>query len=229
MIENLINVQVELKAPKGQYNSFGKYKYRSCEDILEAVKPLLAKYKLLLTLSDEPVAVGNRVYIKATATLTDGKETITTYGFAREQETKKGMDESQITGTASSYARKYALDGLFLIDDTKDADATNTGETSKPKQTEAQKAADKRERMIAKCTRLRSECIANGVKEEGINSHAQTAYNSLDMGDYTDDQIISFGKYLAQLAQDSATLKAQREQAAQTEQAAHEQQKEEAA
>lgn len=119
-------VQAELKAPKGQYNSFGKYKYRSCEDILEAVKPLLQQQGCILTISDDVQQVGDRYYIVAKATITDGEENISVTAAAREEETKKGMDASQITGTASSYARKYALNGLFCIDDTKDADATNT-------------------------------------------------------------------------------------------------------
>lgn len=120
--EKLIHIQKVLKAPKGQFNNFGKYKYRSAEDILEAVKPLNAEQGLLLTLADEPVLVGSWNYIKATATITDGRESQTVTAYARESETKKGMDHSQITGTASSYARKYALNGLYLIDDTKDAD-----------------------------------------------------------------------------------------------------------
>lgn len=120
--EKIIHVQKELKAPKGQYNSFGNYKYRSAEDILEAVKPLNAEQGLLLTLTDEPILVGEWHYIKATAKIADGKEYITVTAYARESENKKGMDHSQVTGTASSYARKYALNGLYLIDDTKDAD-----------------------------------------------------------------------------------------------------------
>ena len=121
-VEKLIAVQTALKAPKGQYNSFGNYNYRSAEDILNAVKPLNKEQGLLLTLSDEPLLIGDWHYIKATATITDGiiKESFTAY--ARESFTKKGMDDSQITGAASSYARKYALNGLYLIDDTKDAD-----------------------------------------------------------------------------------------------------------
>jgi hypothetical protein len=117
-------VQRELKAPKGQYNSFGKYKYRSCEDIVEAVKPLLNEQGLILTMSDEVVGVADRVYIKATCKVIDvaNGDVIETSALARESLTKKGMDDSQITGTASSYARKYALNGLFAIDDTKDAD-----------------------------------------------------------------------------------------------------------
>ena len=117
------NIQAKLKAPKGQFNSFGKYKYRSCEDIVEAVKPLLAEAGYHLNLTDEIVMVGDRVYVKATASVWNGTEMIGwSAAFAREPEEKKGMDTSQITGTASSYARKYALNGLFAIDDTKDAD-----------------------------------------------------------------------------------------------------------
>lgn len=121
-MSKLLEIQHRLKAPKGQYNSFGKYKYRSCEDILEAVKPILHEVGCTLTLSDEPVVIGDRYYIKATARLTgaDTSEVVTAY--AREDAEKKGMDGSQVTGTASSYARKYALNGLFCIDDTKDAD-----------------------------------------------------------------------------------------------------------
>lgn len=127
--ERVVIVQKELKAPKGQYNSFGKYRYRSAEDILNSVKPLLAVNDLILTLSDELIALGSRIYVKATATLQDCNTTnaISVDAYAREDEVKKGMDGSQITGAASSYARKYALNGLFLIDDTKDADATNDG------------------------------------------------------------------------------------------------------
>ena len=122
--EKLSKVQTELKAPKGQYNSFGKYKYRSCEDILEAVKPLNAKHGVVLTVGDEVVEISNRFYVKATAVFVDiesGEKIINT-ALAREDDSKKGMDGSQITGTASSYARKYCLNGLYCIDDTKDAD-----------------------------------------------------------------------------------------------------------
>jgi hypothetical protein len=122
----LIKIQAELKAPKNQVNSFGKYKYRSAEDIIEAVKPILCKYGTALVVSDEVVQVGDRIYLKATASLLDGlNDIISVSGWAREEDVKKGMDAAQITGSASSYARKYALNGLFAIDDTKDADATN--------------------------------------------------------------------------------------------------------
>lgn len=151
----LSEVQFELKAPKGQFNKFGHYAYRSTEDILKAVKPLLKKFGDDLSLSDEPVLIGDWHYIKANAVFTDkdGKQTTST-GYARESASKKGMDESQITGTASSYARKYALNGLFLIDDTKDADTEeyhqqNNKHQSKAKkpQQNKQKPSDTKERL----------------------------------------------------------------------------------
>ena len=131
-MEKLAKIQKELKAPKGQLNKFGGYNYRSCEDILEAVKPLLDG--AILTLQDEIINIGNRFYVKATATFTDGTYTHSVTAMAREPETKKGMDESQITGMASSYARKYALNGLFCIDDTKDADTMDNTPAPKRKQ-----------------------------------------------------------------------------------------------
>lgn len=116
------DIQHKLKAPKGQYNSFGKYNYRSCEDVLEGVKPLLKEHNLALLIDDEIVQIGERYYVKATAKITDGREFVSATAYAREPDTKKGMDESQITGATSSYARKYALNALLCIDDTKDAD-----------------------------------------------------------------------------------------------------------
>lgn len=136
LYQNLIKVQGALKAPKGQYNSFGKYKYRSCEDILEAVKPLLVQHGLLLTIEDDVIQVGDRIYIKAIATIRQGDNFLQSVAFAREEDTKKGMDSSQVTGAASSYARKYALNGLFCIDDNKDSDATNIGKQPEKKETE---------------------------------------------------------------------------------------------
>ena len=145
----LMNIQQELKAPKGQYNDFGKYAYRSCEDILEAVKPLLKKEKVVLTISDELQYIGNRYYIKATATLidTESEATISNIAYAREEETKKGMDGSQITGASSSYARKYALNGLFGIDDNKDIDTTNI---QSKEEKEDKKASPKQIELIQK-------------------------------------------------------------------------------
>lgn len=128
--EKLAKVQAELKAPKGQFNSFGKYHYRSQEDILEAVKPILSRQGMTINLTDDIVLVGERYYVKSTATVSDGTDTISVTAFAREPSEKKGMDESQITGTASSYARKYALNGLFAIDDTKDSDSEEQPKTT---------------------------------------------------------------------------------------------------
>ena len=143
-MKELIAIQSERKAPKSQFNKFGGYKYRKAEDILEAVKPLLNKQKCTLTITDDIVMVGNRIYVKATATIKNEKgEFETTNGWAREEETKKGMDGSQITGASSSYARKYALNGLFAIDDNADSDTTNDGQqqTQQQAQTHAQQPA----------------------------------------------------------------------------------------
>ena len=124
----LVKVQNELKAPKSQFNKFGNYAYRNCEDILEALKPLLNEVKAIVNISDEIVLVGERYYVKATVKFIDAEtgEVVEASAMAREEESKKGMDSSQLTGSTSSYARKYALNGLFAIDDTKDADTTNT-------------------------------------------------------------------------------------------------------
>ena len=158
--EKLMNIQQELKAPKGQKNSFGNYNYRSCEDILESVKPLLKKYDCILTISDELVNIGERYYIKATAILSDVKEDMQIFNvaYARESLEKKGMDDSQITGATSSYARKYALNGLFAIDDTKDADTDEY-----VKQTKKETKKSYREELIDYCkeNNLDAKEIAN--------------------------------------------------------------------
>lgn len=141
-MKELITIQSELKAPKSQFNKFGGYKYRKAEDILEAVKPLLAKQKCTLIISDDIVMIGNRIYVKATATIKNEKdECESTTGWAREEETKKGMEGSQITGASSSYARKYALNGLFAIDDNADSDTTNTGQQDNVHHQTAQQTA----------------------------------------------------------------------------------------
>ena len=133
LTKKLAAIQSRLKAPKNQYNSFGKYKYRSCEDILEALKPLANEQGCTITIEDSPIMVGEWHYIQATATLSDGYNSQSVKAYARESETKSGMDSSQITGTASSYARKYALNGLFAIDDTKDADTMDNRQKAEPK------------------------------------------------------------------------------------------------
>lgn len=168
--EKLLSVQTSLKAPKSQYNAFGKYNYRNCEDILEAVKPLCKEVKALVYLSDELELIGDRYYVQARATFVDVESTekICAVAYAREEETKKGMDGSQVTGASSSYARKYALNGLFDIDDTKDSDTTNTHgkeETTpapKPEQKPVPQAKQKTPR----------ECLIAKLDELGIDKNA---------------------------------------------------------
>lgn len=149
ILEKLANIQAELKAPKSQWNEFGRYNYRNCEDILEAVKPICRKYRTVLILTDDIVMIGDRYYVKARAMLNDlegeGENMIDAYAYAREEERKSGMDGSQITGSSSSYARKYALNGLFNIDDTKDSDTTNNGERGKSGGQEPRKEEQRRQ------------------------------------------------------------------------------------
>ena len=173
--EKLMAIQTEIKAPKNLYNSFGKYKYRNAEGICEAVKPYLIKEKCSLTLTDDVVCVGDSNYIKATATLTDLEkgEQVSVSALARESVEKKGMDDSQITGTASSYARKYALNGLFLLDDTKDADTDEYHEQTRGKQSEADKAEafDKKCDEIGnlKIAKVKVDIIKKKCADEGVD------------------------------------------------------------
>lgn len=151
--EKLLNIQSQLKAPKNQFNKFGGYNYRNCEDILEAVKPICKEQKALVYLTDEIVMIGNRYYVRATALLIDVEsgENLEAVAYAREEESKKGMDGSQVTGASSSYARKYALNGLFDIDDTKDVDETNThDDQEKPKEQPKPKEKSPRDLLVAK-------------------------------------------------------------------------------
>ena len=171
-MKELLQIQSELKAPKGQFNAYGKYKYRSCEDILEAVKPILKKNNCTLLLSDSLVYVGDRYYIKATATLINAEgKSISTEAYAREEETKKGMDASQITGASSSYARKYALNGLLCIDDNKDSDTTNTGDNTPAAPAKASKEDN------AEVEKAIAEINAAKSKEELINAIAKYKSN----------------------------------------------------
>lgn len=168
--EKLMRIQTKIKAPKNLYNSFGKYKYRNAESICEAVKPFLVEEKCSLTLEDDIVEVGGRVYVKATATLYDSEsqdgEAVCVTAFAREAENKKGMDDSQITGTASSYARKYALNGMFLLDDTKDAD---TDEYHKQNDV-PDKNEDIQEQIEGgKISSIKLESLVDKCKEDGID------------------------------------------------------------
>ena len=183
--EKLTEVQNELKAPKSRYNSFGKYNYRSCEDILEAVKPLLKSKKLAMTVKDEVYSVDGRFYIMAVVTVFDceSEEKITTTAYAREDSEKKGMDGSQITGSSSSYARKYALNGMFAIDDTKDADSWNTHgkdkSSEKKEEQKEQKVDYATDEQIGKINCMCNanpefkEALTNALKKYGVNNVVQ--------------------------------------------------------
>lgn len=179
--EKLLNVQTELKAPKNQFNKFGGFKYRSCEDILEALKPVLSKYKLAMIITDDIITVNNRNYVKATVKLfnTEKEEFIENSAIAREEESKKGMDGSQITGASSSYARKYALNGLFAIDDTKDSDSTNTYDGVE-KKSKVQEYLNSRPGMVEKLTEY-----LTGEKLEKTLNH----FGVKEIDEMTDEQL----------------------------------------
>ena len=182
--EKLMRIQTQIKAPKNLYNSFGKYNYRNAEGICEAVKPFLEKENVSLILVDEMVAIGNRYYLKATARLLDNEnnESIEVSAFAREPEQKKGMDESQITGTASSYARKYALNGLFLLDDTKDADTDEYHN-----QTAYQQANNKTTVTSEQVGKLKVEMLRTGATEQYICEY----YKLNKLIDMTQEQYVN--------------------------------------
>jgi len=156
--QKIVAIQSMLKAPKGQYNSFGKYNYRSCEDILEGVKPLLSEQELILTIEDSIEMIGDRYYVKATATLSDGTNSISTSAYARESLDKKGMDASQVTGATSSYARKYALNGLLAIDDTKDADTMDN----------SKKPVQQTQETVYNWQTLKARATQGGISEEEL-------------------------------------------------------------
>ena len=188
----LTKIQGELKAPKSKYNSFGKYHYRSCEDILEAVKPILSKYDATMTIHDEMVEVGGRVYVKAVVTFSAGEETRVVTAFAREPDQKKGMDEAQITGTASSYARKYALNGMFLIDDTKDPDTDEY--TARTRQGAAQSA---------KIDSVKVGVLEGLCKKAGVDKSKVLARYKLDrIEDMTETQFLSAVRSLNKTMED---------------------------
>ena len=182
--EKLMRIQTQIKAPKNLYNSFGKYNYRNAEGICESVKPFLEKENVSLILVDDMVAIGNRYYLKATARLLDNEnnESIEVSAFAREPEQKKGMDESQITGTASSYARKYALNGLFLLDDTKDADTDEYHN-----QTAYQQANDKTTVTSEQVGKLKVEMLRTGATEQYICEY----YKLNKLIDMTQEQFVN--------------------------------------
>jgi len=175
LIQKLLSVQEKLKAPKSQNNNFGKYKYRSCEDILEAVKPLNVEAGLLLTISDEIELVDGRHYVKATCRVTDGTDEIVVTASAREAGNKKGMDDAQVTGATSSYARKYALNGLYLIDDTKDADTDEyarqqkrgSQKQQKPKQNDQQNEFQENRKVTNDIMKKIAEETGKSIQEVG--------------------------------------------------------------
>lgn len=201
LYEKLSTIQCELKAPKSQYNSFGKYHYRSCEDILEAVKPLCNKQKTTLTISDEIVCVEGWHYVKATARLYDWSsgEAIENIAYARESVTKKGMDDSQVTGSTSTYARKYALNGLFNIDDTKDNDDTKL----KNEQTERAKKEDQEQRKsieknIKACIQSLIDEFEVDIEGDAFQSTMKKAvgYNTLTLCDMPLDKLQTYEEKL---------------------------------
>ena len=185
LFKKLTIVQNELKAPKSQYNNFGKYPYRNCEDILEAVKPLLLKHELCLTVSDRIVDVGERFYVQATVKIGDGQSVHEVFAYARECDSKKGMDDAQLTGATSSYARKYALNGLFLIDDTKDADSMDNSKPApsraKPKYTSFIFDADKAEitGKIGTGEQTADQIIINLEKKYTVGDGAKAAIRAI--------------------------------------------------
>jgi hypothetical protein len=207
--EKLLAVQVELKAPKNAYNSFGKYNYRSCEDILESVKPILAKNKATLTVCDDIVQIGERYYVKAKARFVDIEtgDSVENVAFARESDDKKGMDASQVTGATSSYARKYALNGLFLIDDTKDVDTEEyqsqqkqvkkapKAETKTDEQKNAEMVANTDKTMIPANgaitaehkEKIKAEMVRTGINEKVILS----LFKAKTVDELTDTQAVA--------------------------------------
>lgn len=169
-MKELLSLQAELKAPKNQFNAFGKYKYRSCEDILEALKPLLLKHGLVLTVSDEIKEVGGLIFVESTASITNGEEELFVKSQAGIDVNKKGMDMAQCFGSSSSYSRKYCLNGLFLIDDTKDSDATNNHETKKDTLTSArfENALEAIKKGKYTVEKLKSEYQLNELQNKAI-------------------------------------------------------------
>ena len=177
LIQRVGDIQHKLKAPKGQYNSFGKYNYRSCEDILEGVKPLLKEHNLALLIDDEIVQIGERYYVKATAKITDGRECVSATAYAREPDTKKGMDESQITGATSSYARKYALNALLCIDDTKDADTMDN----------SKKPVQQTQETVYNWQTLKARATQGGISEDELKHYLKETLKVNESKDMTQE------------------------------------------
>ena len=196
----LVEVQSELKAPKSQYNSFGKYNYRSTEDILEALKPILKEKNLALVVLDDVVQVSDRVYIKSTAKLSYDQESIEVTAFARESLTKKGMDDSQITGTASSYARKYALNGMFLIDDSKDADSDEFSKQNKSQKNSEQKPKQPKITLEEVKMSLNDLVKKTGGDYTAISAYLLKHVKADNFNELNVDQIQLANEYIKQLS-----------------------------
>lgn len=192
LYQKFLKIQAEVQAPKNQYNEFGGYSYRSCEDILGAVKPMLAAAGLVLRLSDEVVQVGDRYYIRAEAMVTDGKDCITAKAYARESDSRPKMDAAQLTGSASSYARKYALNGLFCIDDMRDADSMKPVEEPKRK---AAKAATKEDYL----RRIAAEAKKTNVTNEEIKAIMRSRFQKSTSAELTADEAKNFADNFAAL------------------------------
>ena len=196
--EKIVNIQKSMKVPKNLYNNFGKYHYRNAETILETAKPICSEFGVLLTVSDEIVSVGDKNYIKATAKLydVDSDASVETHGFAREADAKKGMDDSQITGACSSYARKYALNGLFCLDDTKDAD---TNEFTSMSQAKQQADNDQFGQILMRVSKMQSEMSDLGIDwrenyNEWILNKSKSHTQDLSDTNLTQEELISLGK-----------------------------------
>jgi len=225
----LSEVQSELHVPKDQYNSFGKYSFRNLESINAALKPLCAKHGCGYFLTDEVVLIGERFYTKATATFwTNGSQgEISSTAYAREEDEKKGMDEAQISGLASSYARKYAMCGLFAIDSGEEVDGMDNRSAAsgsrasdgrgratvkKDRQTAPQQAVDvKRQRMIGRCEELGAKCIENGMKPGAAEGYMKAHFKVESVSELNDEQLVEYGTYLASMERQSAEQKARKE------------------
>ena len=203
LLQKLLKIQAELKAPKNQYNKFGEFYYRSCEDILSAAKPLCIREGILLYVTDEVKMIGERYYVKATASVTDGENTLFAEAYARETESRPKMDAAQITGSASSYARKYALNGLFCLDDTKDADAMKFEEPPKAK---PKKAPTKDEHLKA----VAAEAKKQHLSGEDVKEVMRRKYGKSASGELTDaeaaDLAANFISYAVEFIDEQAKM-----------------------
>lgn len=204
LLQKLLKIQAELKAPKNQYNKFGEFYYRSCEDILSAAKPLCIREGILLYVTDEVKMIGERYYVKATASVTDGENTLFAEAYARETESRPKMDAAQLTGSASSYARKYALNGLFCLDDTKDADAMKFEEPQKAK-TKA-KTPTKEEHLKAVAAEAKKQHLNSEDIKQIMMSKYQKSSSSYLTEDEAADLAENFIKYAVEFVQDEAAM-----------------------